>query len=60
MMPICRRLVDDGLELQLLHTAQRLAEQVLQGDRVDQGRIHCRLEVVAMRPGDGAPGSLEI
>jgi hypothetical protein len=57
MVPICRRLVDDRLELQLLHTGQRLAEQVIQGDRSDQGRIHFRLEVVAVHPGDGPPGS---
>jgi hypothetical protein len=40
MVPICRRPVDDLAQLQLLHAAQGLAEQVLQGDRMDQGRIH--------------------
>jgi hypothetical protein len=59
MRPIRRRLVDDRLELQLLHAAQRLAEQVLQRDRVDQSRIHCGLEVVAVRPGDSPPGSFQ-
>jgi hypothetical protein len=48
------------LQLQLLHAGQRLAEQVLQGDRVDQGRIHRRLKVLAVRPGDGPPGSLKV
>jgi len=56
MAPIGWRLVDDLAQLQLLHAGQGLAEQVIRRDRVDQGRIQPRFQVMPVHPGDCPPG----
>jgi hypothetical protein len=60
MVLIGRRLIDDFPELQFLHAGHGLAEQVIHGDRVDQGRIQSRLQVMPVHPGDRPPGRFQL
>ena len=60
MVPIGRRLIEDLPDLQLLHAGHGLAEHVIHRDRVDQGRIQSRLQVMPVHPGDRPPGRFQL
>jgi hypothetical protein len=49
---IVGRLVDDFLELQLLHPGQRLPQKLVLCHQVNQRRVESGLEVMAVELGD--------